>query len=268
MTYRHLKLADGRISHMADDDNFITTSAGREIELLEIVYAGMSTQSFAVDSTPYTLGGVTHTFSTDVASDAGKAASIVASGLQLTHTASTAETAAYIGSSYILPNVIGKRRFTHGRWGFFSRLVGWSIPGTCWASVDINMGWTKGYARIQRIRNSGGTSNDTNGGISSLSGLNNTIQTRLGGDFDSHDVMGIIVNRRCEISFVSGVWDNGWPDFEELTLQGYFVLAGLAATLYTPIYAPYTDWLFSLRAGGSANTFTPTFERLKFVSYE
>lgn len=274
--YRHLKVADGRLRQMADTDNFVTTSAGREVEILEIVYAGMTTQNFTLDfSTPYSLGGVDHVFGISVTTDAGASADIVATGLKLKHTNNTAETACYIGGnsnpSSFLTNLIGKRRFYHGRWAYWVKLAsGWSIPSTHWLGIGIRGGdyLTGQTGRIFRGRNFNGTTNDTTGGIVTLSTFRGTETLRLGGDFDTHDVMGVYVNARTEMYFLSGVWSGGWPDFESLTLQAYAVHMTRAASSAVAGYSPITDWYTDLRVSGPSSTWEPVIERVRFTAYD
>lgn len=265
---RHLKVSAGRRAEMADDDNFVTTSAGRELVLLEVDYSAQSTQSFLLNGTVYTLGGVDHTFVREGSADASAAAAIVAGGLQLTHTANGAETAAYIGAAQ-WQAALGEKRFRSGRWGWWLKLAaGWSIPGTCWVAVDVNGSYPNQYARTWRTRNIDATANDTTGGIGTVSVFDNVQTSRLGGDFDTHDVMGVLMKQRAEASMLSGVYSGGWPSFEACVLQGYAVHAKRAAAHTSHNYKALSTWNLSIRCGGSANTFAPIIERAKLVAYD
>lgn len=269
--YRHLKLSAGRIREMADADNFYT-SGGREVELLEIVYAGIATQSFTLDgSTLYSLGGYDHVFGL-VGTDASASASIVAGGLQLTHTANAAETWTGIGGnqgvSTLFTDIIGKQRLATGRWAVWCRMSWGTIPGTCWMGFQVTGGWPSQYARIARGRNINGQPNDGNGGIFTYSALNGTETSRAGGDYDTHDVMMICCKQQSVFQFFTGVYSGGWPSFEDLTCQGYLIQQYRTANIATYRQINATLWNSSINVGGSANTFSPVIERFRITAYD
>ena len=192
---------------------------GYQTTILENIFAGQATTTFTNGQT-YTIGGVTHTANL---SNSGSAASIVASGLQLTgptsgemffnSAAGSVRTALGEGD-----NTLAEARFRRGMWAYWWRIASISLVQTQYFYSGIVAAYPYQGYHMMRGRGAANMQATSTGGIAAGFWWGNADSVSMTQNV-AYDTFCLLFRSPYDVEYFAGNWSSGWPSLESMEPQ-------------------------------------------------